>query len=206
MRVLIVGESGTPAWAGGPSTTRLCQWFGVRNPEELAKRYDLANYHIIKDTKTLDHAHFLDLVKRVGEADLVFLVGKEAQRAIYKSIKAPFWLRGKYAGLPHPSGRNRQLNDPALGRMTQSFVMNTMALFECAPDRPLDVPKELNDVQVDSKHDSVQHDDVPVVPVGGVYLGYRDANAVGRAASTERGPRRDAEAGAPRPAPAARED
>lgn len=195
VRVMIIGESGEPPWEGG-CAKKLCEWFEAASIQDLKDRYLLANVYPIKDTKEFSADHYAALLGMIGASDLVFLVGKEAQRRVYGYMKPMFWLRGKFAGVPHPSGRNRQLNDAGNERMARSFVRNTIALFECAPDRPLDVPAEVKDVQVDSKHDSVQHDDVPVVRVGGVDYSRRYLDAHGSEAAAERGPRGDSEAGA----------
>jgi len=195
VRVLIVGESGEPPWEGG-CAKKLCEWLEVASIQDLKERYLLANVYPIKDTKEFSAKHYAALLDMIDASDLVLLVGKEAQRRVYGYMRPMFWLRGKFAGVPHPSGRNRQLNDAGNERMVRSFVRNTIALFECAPDRPLDVPAEVKDAQVDSKHDSVQHDDVLMVHMGGVNPCHGLADQTRSATTAERGPRSDSEAGA----------
>jgi hypothetical protein len=145
LKALIVGESGTPPWAGGESTARLCRWFGVQGPAELRNKFMLSNIYPQKDTKVLDESHLASLVDIAMKADIVFLIGKEAQATLYGRVERPFWLREKFVGLPHPSGRNRQLNDPSIESSIVAFIKNVVALFECVPDKPLDWPKGAED-------------------------------------------------------------
>lgn len=87
--------------------------------------------------------HFTKPINTEG-FDITFLVGRKVQH-LHKYIDQPFWLRGQFAGIPFPCANI----DPTLARMTQSFIHNVIALFECMPDRPLDVPKELTGANIE---------------------------------------------------------
>ena len=98
---------------------RLWRWFGVDSREELihsgATLVNIAWYKGKKgkgDGYELNE-HLVTFVQITScKYDLTFLVGKVAQEAVigYREPKM-LWRFGRYAGLPHPSGINAQLND-----------------------------------------------------------------------------------------------
>jgi len=139
---LIIGKASSPLWANrGGEPSKLFGWFGVKDFVELKTKFRVINLYPIRGARGPDS---VELITWIDNADIVFLVGKDVQRRVFgTALKNAFWLRGKFAGLPHPSGRNWQLIDPALDRMVGSFVHSVMALFDRRPDRPLDVPKEV---------------------------------------------------------------
>jgi hypothetical protein len=112
LRVLIVGEAGETPWADSQSARRLYGWFGVATRRELQRIAVLENVSRVKGDKTILTEHLLALRAMCELADIVFLVGKASQVAL-SGVKTRelYWRRGKYVGLPHPSGLNRQLNE-----------------------------------------------------------------------------------------------
>jgi hypothetical protein len=146
MRTLIIGESGERPWIQGSSSRKLWSWFGVHTYEAFEKFATLDNVSRVKGDKHFDPMHYAKLCQLIDEHDLVFLVGRHAQKTLYREMEPVLWVRGKYIGLPHPSGLNHQLNtlpDETIRR----FVCGILKLFECMPDRPLDVPKVIDDVE-----------------------------------------------------------
>lgn len=121
MRILVVSKLNMHDWPDSREAEKLREWFNARHQVE----------------------HTSDATECGPAFDLAFLVGREIQRK-YKTINRPFWLRKDVAGIPHP----RVNIKPELERMTKSFIQSVIALFECAPDRPLDAPKGLRDANV----------------------------------------------------------
>jgi hypothetical protein len=110
----------------------------VSDYEGLKSFAILANVRDANGTERPDHVKSLQ--KIANSADLVFLVGKVAQRTIQRGIEhfVSCWVDGKYVGVPHPSGLNRQLNDGG-DAATGAFVHAVLKSYR-PPDRPLDVP------------------------------------------------------------------
>jgi len=114
MKVLILGEKGGERpWSGNPSSKRLWRWFGFTCYEELINFATPMNVRSSEDSSETTEARYTRLRDLIIEHDVVFLVGKVAQRHVFRdhpTLRLIFWRQGKYVGLPHPSGLNRQLN------------------------------------------------------------------------------------------------
>lgn len=113
MKILILGESGERPWFDGQSSRRLWRWFNVKSYVELTKFATLMNVYTKKGTYETNPKYWNDLRYAIFEHDVVFLVGKVAQRHVFvdcPKLRRALWHQNKYVGLPHPSGRNRQLN------------------------------------------------------------------------------------------------
>jgi len=116
MQVLIIGEAGERPFYEGQSAGRLWRWFGVRDQAELVKVASLVNICPMKDFKFILPDRLESIRQLSSKADQVYLVGKFAQQYAYggstKHETSPCWTAEDYrwVGLPHPSGRNRQLN------------------------------------------------------------------------------------------------
>ena len=110
-KLLVIGESGERPWYDGKGSKRLWYWFGVSSYAELLTIADLMNVMPHKGDKTLDIQHLRKLLIAVESHDRVYLVGKRAQILVMGYYdKRLMWHEGKFVGMPHPSGLNRQVN------------------------------------------------------------------------------------------------
>lgn len=109
-KILIVGEAGEQPWMDGQSSARLWRWFGCRSHRELEERATLMNVYEKKLYDELTVKHLLELRDAVEKHDVVFLVGRVAQKLAPLPTSHVLHRAGKYVYLPHPSGLNRQLN------------------------------------------------------------------------------------------------
>jgi uracil-DNA glycosylase len=132
MKVLILGErGGEHPWSGGPSSRRLWRWFGFTRYEELADFATPMNVHTKKGTYETNPEYWNKLRNAIVEHDVVFLVGKVAQRHVFRDcpkLRQVLWHQNKYVGLPHPSGRNRQLNNMS-DKEIHKFIANGMQQY-----------------------------------------------------------------------------
>lgn len=109
--VLIIGEGGVRPWSTGPSSERLWRWFGVKTHDELKRKATLMNVFENRGVYAYSLKHFMELNKAIKESDIVVLVGRVAQDfPRIGRFRDVLWRHGKYIGVPHPSGLNRQLN------------------------------------------------------------------------------------------------
>lgn len=111
MKILVVSRLDTDSWPDSREVEKLKEWFDIPYRVE----------------------HILDTTKCGPDFDLAFLVGRRVQQK-YRPVNQPFWLRGKVAGIPCP----RTNIKPELERMVRSFIVNVIALFECASEGLLD--------------------------------------------------------------------
>ena len=121
LKVVVVGQAtgrvGGKPWNGNtPSSKRLYRWLGVADYGEFMACYrpfNIGRYAGKEgkgDAYVVDPASVLAIMVAVSDADLVLLVGKAAQRAVFGEMEKVTWKHGKYCGVPHPSGINMQLN------------------------------------------------------------------------------------------------
>lgn len=126
MKLLIVGQSGgNPAFDVGPSANRLARWFGT-TPEQLALCATMVNVADFAGMLGKGDKYKMNLTKiehagkLAEDADLVFLVGRVAQKTFVKNVPSSMlWQTGKFRGVPHPSGINHQLNNGGDARTKQ---------------------------------------------------------------------------------------
>jgi uracil-DNA glycosylase len=126
--VMVIGQAlgkhkGEP-WESGGSARRLARWLGLADSKDIKKVAvaanvgDYAGKHAKGDKYAVNLARVRRLKKASGRMRLVFLVGRVAQRAIFRAPEtALVWRRGKYIGVPHPSGVNIQLNGGKCGEV-----------------------------------------------------------------------------------------
>lgn len=136
--ILIIGEAGDRPWIEGSASERLWRWFGCSSYEELTKVARLENVYKrygqkrAEDVTDLGHIQDLEALCDSGEFELVFLVGRVAQRKMCPIAhhlalvyKVHTWVHSRYVLIPHPSGLNRVLNDGGDER-TREFVQAQM--------------------------------------------------------------------------------
>lgn len=116
------GEQGSP-WRAGTSAKRLAEWLGMTKRElaEKCSRTNVGDYagQGVKGDKCRVNLKKVERALRMAKkASLVILVGRVAQRAMFKNHPLTVvWREGKYCGVPHPSGVNLQLNDVGSDRV-----------------------------------------------------------------------------------------
>ena len=131
MKILILGESGEHPWFDGQSSRRLWRWFDVNSHAELVKLATLMNVYTKKGSHDMVEKHYARLRDAIVEHDVVFLVGKVAQRQVFRDcikLRAVLWHQDKYVGLPHPSGLNRQLNNMR-DKVIREFIISMMQQY-----------------------------------------------------------------------------
>jgi len=110
-KILVIGESGERPWYDGIGAKRLWSWFGAKSYAEMLSIADLMNVIPVKGSNVIDEHHLAKVVAAVESHELVYLIGKKAQVLITGNYdKRLMWHEGKFVGLPHPSGLNRQVN------------------------------------------------------------------------------------------------
>jgi len=133
MRALIVGQAlgekgGAPWSVDGPSLRRLCKWFNVKDGAELNSKFTCMNVARYAGNGIKGDKYVRDVMLEgqvlvaIDRHDIVFMVGRLAQRILYYPTNVRgqvLWNRGKYVGLPHPSGLNIQLNSVSDDRIKE---------------------------------------------------------------------------------------